>query len=151
MSPLQLSPLEAIVLTALAVYGLWHVFADMWGAFFAGRAAGRHFSTVLVVVRNLEQQIEAVVRELVREIDTADEYYEVLVIDWASQDLTPVILTRLAEELPAVRVAEAGPEVRPLLAAAPLCTGNVIHVFDLVNRLTCEEFLAGLRRLIKGK
>lgn len=62
-------------------------------------------------------------RYLLREMESGGHEYDAIVVDCGSEDLTPVILTRLADEFHALTVIKGGQAVRPVAEALPLCRG----------------------------
>jgi hypothetical protein len=104
--------------------------------------------TVLLIVKNREQDIEYIVRYVAEKITACseNEKYDIVVVDRNSDDLTMPILERLAEEFEFLTFATM-PGSMQLLAGVPLCWGKAIYVLDLSNRLTTAEFYIATDKL----
>jgi hypothetical protein len=136
-----------VVLVSLALYGLWQVLRDVWQACFAARLQHSLQASLLIMVRDSQEQIEGIIRTLL--LETADDlkWCELVVIDHASQDITPAILDRLALVSPLIKVVHMPAAVRPAAEGLTFCQGEVICVLDLISRLKPEDLPAAIHKL----
>ncbi|MEN6566444.1 MAG: hypothetical protein ABFC57_09085 [Veillonellales bacterium] len=141
--------MASVVMVALALYGAWLLVRDVWELFLAPELMPLPSVSFLIGVRNGEQEIEDLIRYLGREIEAAGLACDVVVVDYDSEDLTPLILTRLAEQLPFLQLFRLSGGHRTLADGLPLCRGEVIHVLELGTRLSAEQFRAAVRRLLR--
>lgn len=131
---------ESIILVSLAIYGLWHVLRDLWNAYLAPNLPAVPSESLLLVVKNAQNQIEGMVRHLLREAEISERWCDVVIVDAGSHDLTPAILERLALIYPVLKVCYLTADVRPIPQGMALCQGEVVHVLDFVNRLSADDF-----------
>lgn len=139
----------SVVLMSLALYGAWCVLKDIWEWYLEPKLLKMPSATFLILVRDQEQVIEDLIRYLIREIELNDQDCDAVVVDCGSTDLTPAILERLAEESTVIKVARLTEGSRPAGETLPLCSGGVIHILDLVNRLSSSEFMVTVCALLK--
>lgn len=135
------------LLLALALYGLASAMTQgyrliRWGI----RPNDRHEISLLVLVQNQEHQIEGFVRSLVAHVRGRPALLlggELLLVDLASLDQTPLILERLAREDPQLRLVRL-PESAPAAAlesALFLCRGRVALMLDLRGKVDAAHVL----------
>jgi hypothetical protein len=129
--------------------GVCRLVLDWWEWYIAPKGKKTPSVTFLLIIKNQEEDIEPILRCLLPEVDALAISCEIIVVDWGSTDLTPLILSRLVEECPALTALYAAEYMRPAAEALPLCRGEVVHVFDLVGRLNANEFLGIAVRLLK--
>lgn len=136
------SYMTSVFIVSLAIYGGWLLIKDMWEMFIEPRLAQMPSASFLIVAKDCEYEIEDMVRYLMRQIEMAESDCDVVVVDNNSQDITPLILSRLADEYcEGLTVLNAPPNCRPVAEGMPLCRGSVVHVLDIGNRLSSEEFM----------
>jgi hypothetical protein len=140
------------VLLALALYGLVNAIFQgyrlyRWGV----RPGARYPLSLLVLVRNQEQQIEGFVRSLsalVRGRSAMLGRCELLLVDLASADDTPLILERLVQQdsyLRLVRLPAETPAIW-LESALFLCRSSVTILVDLRGKVDATAVLGSLSR-----
>lgn len=139
----------SVIMVSLALYGLWYLIKDAWNWFITLRFIHLPDASFVILVRNMEYEIEDLLRYLVNEMADGGHEYDAVVVDCGSDDLTPVILYRLAAEMPVLTVFNGARSLRPVAEALPLCRGAVVHVLDLTNRLKGEEFMAVVSSLLR--
>jgi hypothetical protein len=139
----------SIVIVSLALYGLWYVIKDVWNWFITLELVRLPDASFIILVRNMEYEVEDLMRYLVNEMEEGGHEYDAVVVDCGSEDLTPTILKRLAGEMHAVTVVLSTRTMRPVAEALPLCRGSVVHVLDLTSRLKTEEFMAVVASLLR--
>lgn len=142
------SYMASVVMVALAIYGAWLLVRDIWELFLSPRLVELPGVSFLIGVRNGEQEIEELIRYLGREIEATGLVCDVVVVDCNSEDLTPLILARLAQQLPFLQLFRLNGG-RNLADGLPLCRGGVVHVLELGTRLSGEEFMAVVCRLLR--
>ena len=139
----------SVILVSLAMFGIWCFIKDLWCWLLRPQLMRVPSVTFLIMVKNIEQEVEEIIRYLMREIDNTDLECDAVVVDCSSEDLTTVILTRLECDMPGLKVCRAMDHSRSLGAALPLCRGSVIHVLDTVNRLSSEQFMVTVCSLLQ--
>ncbi|VBB09419.1 nucleotide-diphospho-sugar transferases [Lucifera butyrica] len=139
----------SIVLLSLAMYGLWCLGREFWQWSVSPRSSSGWSISFLLVIHNLENHIESILRTLMADIEYRDITADIVIVDRGSTDLTPLLLDRLAGEFPQITVYYLPEAAKPVADALPLCRGSVVHVFDLVNRLKSEEFTAAANSLLR--
>jgi len=100
----------------------------------AAEAGDLPFISLVVAAKNEEAVIETLVCSLCS-LDYPDQRYEVWVVDDHSTDQTPILLNRLAQEYPQLRVLRRGPgsgggKSGALNQVSSCCRGEIIGVFD---------------------
>jgi len=138
-----------VIIVSLAIYGMWNVFRDIWRGYLLARWRTPLRSSFLVVVRNAEQQVEYMVRYFLQEF-ADDDMCEIIMADCGSDDITPLILDRLATEYPVLKVVHLAVDARPVADSMPFCQGDVVYVLDFVNRLKCEDFVVAVHMIVKS-
>lgn len=131
----------SVLLLSFSIYGAWCFAHDLWKWWLAPRLVPRPSGSFLVVVRNLDGDIEDLLRYLARAIEYAEVDWDIVVVDVSSSDFTPVILERLATDSDMIQVMVLSAGQRAIGEAIPLCRGKVVHVLDLSNRLNTEDFM----------
>ncbi|SDF79230.1 hypothetical protein [Sporolituus thermophilus] len=140
----------SVVLLSLALYGLWCFLKDLWDWYLAPKVFRPPSVTFLVLVKNAEQEIEDLLRYLIRELESADTDVDAVVVDCGSTDLTLPIVERLAAATETVTVLPLPASARPVAEALPLCRGKVVHVLDLTSRLRGQDFLVSVCALLRS-
>ena len=141
--------LSAVVLLGLAVFHSWYRRPR------PRAAAKAEFISLLIVVRNQEDGIEAFLRPLLAGrvgygplvLD-----YELVVVDAGSSDDTWAILTRLAYGRPGVRLLrwQGGEDADPFQAGLLVCRSPVTVSVDLTAGRDLTAVRQTLARLIHG-
>ena len=147
-----------VVLVSLALYGLWQVLKDVWGCLTSLRGASVPPASLVVIVHNMENDVEHLMRFLISQADLVNDYAEegaldIVIVDAGSTDLTLPILLRLSEQarfFSVISIAKVSKQVLPILEILPLCRGAVVHIFDLTGRLNKNEFKTALRSLVQA-
>ena len=139
----------SVILVALAMFGSWCFVKELWNWLLRPHLVRLPSVTFLVMVKNIEQDIEVMLRHLMRQIEDTGMDCDVVVVDCSSEDLTGSILARLAMELPELTVCSTELPARSMAAGMPLCRGAVIHVLDTVHRLNCDEFMIAVCSLLQ--
>lgn len=139
----------SVILLSLAMYGMWYCIRDLWKWWLAPRLLSVPSCSFLIVVRNLDYRVEDLLRYLAHEIEGAEFECDIVVVDVSSDDLTAVILDRLADDIPHLSVVAFSAGMRPASDAIALCRGNVVHVMDLANRMNVDEFMVAVCGLLR--
>jgi len=139
----------SVILLSLAMYGLWCFLNDSWKWWLEPRLVPMPSCSFLVVVKNLDGEVEDLLRFLARKIETAEIDRDIVVVDVSSNDFTAAILEKLASDIEIIQVVirPAGP--RAISEAMALCRGTVVHVLDLSNRMSSEEFMMAVCALLR--
>jgi len=141
------SYVTSVMLVSLALYGLWHIIREAWQTCFAARLQHSFRMSLLVMVKDSQEQIEGIVRSLLQETADNLKWCELVVIDHASEDITPAILDRLASAYPQIKVVHMPAAVRPAAEGAAFCQGEVICMLDFISRLKPEDFPEVIHKL----
>ncbi len=144
-----LSYSASVIMVSLALYGLWYFIKDVWNWFTTIEFVRLPEVSFVILVRNMEYEVEDLMRYLANEIADGGQECDAIVVDCGSDDLTPTILKRLAGEIPALTVISGGRAVRPVAEILPLCRGAVVHVLDLTSRLKIEQFMPVVSSLLR--
>lgn len=143
------SYIASVIMLSLAIYGGWLLIRDIWDMFIEPRLAQLPNASFLVIVKDCEQDIEDLMRYLVREIENNDSDCDIIVVDNNSSDLTPAILARLADENPILEIIRVTNGAKPVAEGLPLCRGGVVHVLEIGRRLSSEEFMLAVCKLLE--
>jgi len=133
--------LSNVVIISLALYGMWTVCQDLWHSYLSVRRE-KIRASLLVVVCNVEEQVEYMVRYIAQTVTDDDNWYDVVVVDYGSDDLTPLVLDRLAVEYPVLKVVHLTCDSRPVADGLSFCLGDTVYILDFVNRLASAKFTA---------
>ncbi|BBB91675.1 MAG TPA: hypothetical protein PKA28_09090 [Methylomusa anaerophila] len=145
-----LSYTASVIVVSLALYGLWHFIKDLWEWYANMELVCHPNSSLLILVKNMENEIEDLMRFLILELESAgEEHCDAVVIDLGSQDLTLAILTRMATQSECFTFISLPHVARPVEEALPMCRGGVVHVLDLTSRLTAKEFIVSVSALLR--
>lgn len=139
----------SVILLSLAMYGMWYCIRDLWKWWLAPRFVAVPNCSFLIVVKNLDYRVEELLRYLSHEIERAEVDCDIVVVDVSSDDFTAAILERLAEENPTMRVVVFSEGLRPVNEAIALCRGSIVHVMDLANRMSVEDFMVAVCGLLR--
>lgn len=144
-----LSYTASIVLLSLALYGLWYVIKDIWNWIHTLEFVRPPDVSFVILVRNMEHEIEDLIRYLVKEIVDGGHECDAVIVDCGSDDLTPIILKRLATEMDTITFVTGTSVARPVAEVMPLCRGAVVHILDLTSRLNVEQFMVVVSSLLR--
>lgn len=136
-----------VVLVSLALYGLWRICFGFWRFFSFGRTDRQFRTSLLVLVKDSQEQVEGLVRLLLQEAACEARWNELVVIDHASRDITPDILDRLALAYPEIKVIHMPADSRPAAEGIALCQGEIICLLDFISRLRPDDFPAIIRKV----
>jgi len=139
----------SVVLLSLSIYGACCFLHDVWKWWLEPRLVPRPSCSFLVVVKNLDGDIEDLLRYLASAIEYAEVDWDIVVVDISSNDFTPAILERLVSENEIIKVVVLPAGQRAIGEAIPLCRGKVVHVLDLSNRMSTEEFMVSVCGLLR--
>jgi len=139
----------SIILISFAIFGVWCFSKDLWSWFIAPYLGLVPRISFLIVVKNIEHDIEEMLRHLVLEIELADLECEVVILDCNSSDLTYPIIERLSKEFDQITAVRSTKITIAVEDAMPCCTGTVVHIIDTVNRVEVSQFIAVICWLIE--
>lgn len=138
----------SVVLLSLAMYGVWCFLHDSWKWWLEPRLMPVPSCSFLVTLRNLDGDVEDLFRYLIWKIENSDINCDIVVLDMSSDDFTAAILERLAMESEILSVVVVPAGQRGLAEALPLCRGKVVHILDLSQRISTEEFMVTVCTLL---
>jgi len=139
----------SVILLSLAMYGIWCFLHDSWKWWLEPRLVSVPSCSFLVVVKNLDGEVEDLFRFLARKIENAEIDSDIVVVDVSSNDFTAAILERLASDFEFMQVVARPAGQRTISDAIALCRGTVVHVLDLSNRMSTEEFMVTVCALLR--
>jgi ribosomal silencing factor RsfS len=139
----------SVILLSFAMYGAWCFFHDSWKWWLEPRLMPMPNCSFLVVVKNLDGEIEDLLRFLVRKIENSENDDDIVVVDVSSNDFTAGILERLASDIEIITVVVRPAGQRVISEAIALCRGKVVHVLDLSNRMNAEDFMVTVCALLR--
>lgn len=139
----------SVILLSLAMYGIWYFIHDLWKWWLEPRLISIPSCSFLIVVRNLDYKVEDLLRYVAQEIEDADMECDIVVVDVSSDDFTATILERLANEFLMMRVVALAAGIKPIGEAIALCRGAVVHVMDLTNRMSADDFMVAVCGLLR--
>lgn len=140
----------SVLLLAVAIFGLWCFIKDLWAWIVQPYLLHVPQVSFLIIVKNIEQDIEEMLRHLMLEIELADpECDVVVVVDARSDDLTYPISERLAREFSAIRVVRSSGSEFSMQEALANCRGGIVHVLDTVHRIDPVHFIPIVCWLLK--
>lgn len=143
------SYIASVIMLSLAIYGGWLLIRDIWEMFIEPRLAEMPSASFLIIVKDCEQEIEDLMRYLVQEIENNDSDCDIVVVDNNSNDLTPSILARLADDNPMLQIIRVSNGSKPVAEGLPLCRGGIVHVLEIGKRLSGEEFMLAVCKLLE--
>ena len=140
----------SIILIALAVYGLVCLLRDIWECNDRRSFRLQPSVSLLILVKNMEEEIEMLVRDLADRLEEAPFPCDAVLVDCGSTDFTYEIVYRLAEQCPLIEIFTVPGKVKPVSEALPLCRGSVIHILDLNGRVSAQDFAPTVARLLNS-
>ena len=140
-----------VILLSLAIYGLWCLTIDCWEWYIKPKFLHLPSASFLFIVKDMEQEIEPLMRHILREMEAASITCEAVVVEAGSEDLTPRILIYLAGECSLLKLVHLPRDERPIPKALPACEGAAVYVFDLVNRMDAKECLAAVHEILRPR
>lgn len=138
----------SIVLISLALYGIVRILSDTWEWIFDERITQVSSYSFFIVVKNLDQEIEYLMRLFIEKVARTDLDYDMVIVDRNSCDLTPGILSRLAEEFADIRLVTITNDTDSPHMLLPLCRGEIICLLDLSSRLPPADFASAICSLL---
>jgi len=139
----------SVILLSLSMYGVWCFLHDMWKWWLEPRLMPMPSCSFLVVVKNLDGEVEDVLRFLARKIEHAEIDRDIVVVDVSSNDFTAAILKKLASDIDIITVVIRSAGQRAISEGIGLCRGTVVHVLDLSNRMSTEDFMVTVCALLR--
>lgn len=139
----------SVILLSLSMYGIWCFLHDSWKWWLEPRLSPMPSCSFLVVVKNLDGEVEDLFRFLARKIENAESESDIVVVDVSSSDFTAAILERLASDIDIIQVVSRPAGQRAISDAMALCRGTVVHVLDLSNRMSTEDFMVTVCALLR--
>lgn len=139
----------SVILLSLAMYGMWCFLHDSWKWWLEPRLVPTPSCSFLIVVKNLDEEIEELLRFLAKKIENSDINGDIVVVDVSSDDFTTAILEKLAHDIEIITVVVRTAGQRVVSDGMSLCRGQVVHVLDLSNRLNAEDFMITVCALLR--
>ncbi|MDF2565906.1 MAG: hypothetical protein K0Q53_2310 [Massilibacillus sp.] len=139
----------SILLISFAIFGLWCFSKELWSWLIAPYIGTVPSISFIIVVKNIEQDIEEMLRHLVLEMEMADIDCDVVILDCDSCDLTYPIIERLSKEFEQFTAVHSQKPTIAVEDALPYCIGTIVHVIDTVNRIDVNQFISIICWLMK--
>lgn len=137
-----------IIVAVLAVFGMLCLGHELWLYIVERRYRYAPSVSIVLAVKNIERDIEYVLRQLVENCETRSRDYDIVVLDCDSADLTYAIAQRLSRESDYLRAVPATRLSRDLASVLPHCRGEIIHVIDAVDRVERERLVDCVNKLL---
>ena len=119
----------SVILLSLAIFGLWCFCLEGWKWYIKPHVLHLPSVSFLFIVKNMEHEIEQMMRGILREMEIASITCEAVVVEAGSDDLTPRILVYLAGESTLLKVLHLPQEECPILkSTACLRRGGSLYV-----------------------
>lgn len=145
---MTLSYETTVALLSLALFGGWCFLQELWQWLIAPYVLPKPRMSFLLLVHDIEQEIEALLRHLLLEVEAAGVECDIIVMDCASEDLTPEISARLEREFANLHLVRTdGADVGEAL---PHCRGEVVHVMDTLHRIAPEALVPAICWILKN-
>lgn len=126
---------EAVIIISLAMFGLYAIIEELWHI---NRYSQDVASvTILLIVRNMEEEIERLIRTICEEHIRGER--EIVIADIASTDRTRALLVRLADEAENIRIIHSDTARQAVIDAMAIARGDFIQICDLVHRVDAQE------------
>lgn len=138
----------SVVLMSLAIYGILCLLYDLWGCYCRRHIRQHRVVSLLILVKDVEENVEYLMYELISRLEKTDIHCDAVIIDCGSKDLTYEIVSRMAEYSSLIEVYRIPGKAKPVNEALPLCRGNVVHIIDLINRISVHEFIPTVNQLL---
>lgn len=139
----------SVILLSLSMYGIWCFLHDSWKWWLEPHLVPLPSSSFLIVVRNLDGEVEDLFRYLAGKIESSEMDCDIVVVDVSSSDFTAAILERLAYDIDIISVINIPSGQRAIGESIALCRGKIVHVLDLSNRMSTEEFMVTVSALLR--
>ena len=131
----------SVILLSFAIFGVWSFFKNLWEDAVATHSFEVPKITFFVLVKNMEQDIEEMLRHMAYQIKTSEFDCDVVVVDYTSDDLTYPIAKRLAKEYyPMISVCDES-KFDNMKLNLLYCDGSIIHVIDMIKHFEPKEFI----------
>lgn len=138
----------SVVLLSLSMYGLWCALQDIWKWWLERPLTAMPSHSFLVVVKNLDAEREELLRSLIKIIDEKGMDWDVVVVVTGADDLPLGFVERLLGDGDRIQVMLSFGSQQAMQEAIFLCRGKVVHILDLCNRISGEEFMVVLCSLL---
>lgn len=139
----------SVLLMSFAMFGFWCFFKEFWAWVVQPHLFKTPQVSFLIVVKDLEQEVEEMLRHLMLEIEIADIDCDVVVVDCDSEDLTYLIVERLSKEFHELTAVHSNGIQAPVGGALAYCRGGIVHVLDTIHRIDPAHFVSVVCWLLK--
>ena len=131
----------SVILLSFAILGLWCFFKELWTQIVKEHLFTIPKITFFILVKNIEDDIEEMLRHLALEIENSKCECEVILIDYTSEDLTYPIAKRLAKEYaPLISVYDES-SFNDMKLSLLCCEGKIMHIIDMTKCFEPKEFV----------
>lgn len=139
----------SVMLLSFAMFGCLCFLKDLWSWIVQPYFYKIPKISFLIVIKDIEQDIEEMLRHLMQEIEIAELECEVVIVDAGSVDLTYPIIQRLASEFHQITAVQVIEENAAIEATLPRCSGAVLHILDTIHRMKPTELIPVVCCLLK--
>ena len=130
----------SVVLLSFAIFGGYCFVKDLWLWHRELRIKEQYRFSMVILVKDIENDIEEMLRHLMMEIEIAEMDCEVIVYDDYSQDLTFSIAKRLEREYASLTVMKFAKQTEWFSHMAAATNGNFVQLLDTIHCIKPEEF-----------
>lgn len=139
----------SIIVLSLALFGLCNLLSSLWEWMLEPSNKACPSVSLLVLVKDMEDEIESVMNYLKFIVNNAEQGIDIVVADCGSDDFTADIVERIADNSEDINYVNARLSLRPMADVLPYCRGQVVYIFDAVNRIASIDLLPALKRSLR--
>lgn len=139
----------SVILMSLAIFGVYCLVKDLWLWSIESRDSIVPRMSLLILVKDIEQDLEDMIRQLMLEIQAAGVECDVVICDYYSEDLTYEIAKRLEREYAGVTTVRSRHVNLIISEVLPYARGTTIQILDVVKRIKPEEFFGVVTSIFK--
>lgn len=139
----------SVILLSLSMYGIWCFFQDLWKWWLERPLESMPTCSFLVVIRTLDGQTEELLRFFADEMERKNIDWDIVVVVASYNDLPVTFLEGLLSDTDKIQVMINPNGHQAVSEALGLCRGKVVHILDLCNRLSIDEFMVTVCALLR--
>lgn len=139
----------SVILIALAIFGIYCFVKDLWLWSMEPRVETAPRMSLLILVKDIEQDLEDMVRQLMLKIQATGIECDVILCDYHSEDLTYEIAKRLERDYAALTTVRSRHINLIMSEVLPYARGSTIQILDVVKRIKPEEFFGIITSIFK--
>ena len=137
---MEFSYCVSVVLLSFAIFGGYCFIKDLWLWHKELKIKEHYPFSIVVLVKDIEEDIEEMIRHLMLEIEIAEMNCDVIIYDDYSQDLTFSIAKRLEREYASLMVIQYNEQNSSFQAMSNAAKGDFIQFLDTIHCINPKEF-----------